>query len=458
MFKKNILILIICVLLSAFAYASKPNFVIFLADDCTYREIGAYGGENKATPNIDNFAKESLLFERAYQATAMCSPTRHNLYTGLYPTKSGAYPNHTFANDDVKSICHYLKQADYSVALLGKSHIAPRSVFPFNYLGGGNPIKLEKAKDYMNKQVEKKQSFCLVVASNQPHYPFTLGKPQNFPESNISLSPNLLDTPQTRKIYSKYLAEIEYMDNQFATILSYIDELNIKDNTVVVYLSEQGGGFPFAKWTCYDDGVKSAYIIRYPQLIKAGTRSQAIVEYADIVPTFMELAGLEIPEILDGKSIVENLKDPSKEGKKYTFSMQTTRGIKLGSDAYPIRSISNGKYRYILNLMPDEKFVNVLTEGTSNGDYWESWKELAKTDTNAKELVELYQNRPQEELYDTENDIYCRNNLADNKELEQIKAELKTELLAQMQRVNDFGIETELKASERKAGQLKKKK
>ena len=99
-----------------------------MADDLTYRDIGCYGGQAH-TPNIDRLATEGMRFTRCFQAAPMCSPTRHNIYTGLYPVKSGAYPNHTFAKDGTKSVVQYLKPHGYRVALSGKTHIAPKSIF-----------------------------------------------------------------------------------------------------------------------------------------------------------------------------------------------------------------------------------------------------------------------------------------------------------------------------------------
>ena len=112
--------------------AQKPNFVFIIADDCTFDDIGCYGGP-AFTPNIDQFATEGMMFTQAFQTAPMCSPTRHSIYSGLYPVKSGAYPNHAHAYDHVKSIVQYLKPLGYRVALSGKKHIGPDSVYPFEY-------------------------------------------------------------------------------------------------------------------------------------------------------------------------------------------------------------------------------------------------------------------------------------------------------------------------------------
>lgn len=121
----------------------KPNFLFVIADDCTYRDIGCYGGQAH-TQNIDRLATEGMLFTHCFQSAPMCSPTRHNIYTGLYPVKSGAYPNHTFAKPGTRSVVHYLKPLGYRVALSGKRHIAPKEVFPFEYVAsvGNSPTGL----------------------------------------------------------------------------------------------------------------------------------------------------------------------------------------------------------------------------------------------------------------------------------------------------------------------------
>ena len=101
----------------------KPNFLLFIADDCSHYDLGCYGSVDSKTPNIDHFATQGVRFTQAYQAVPMSSPTRHNLYTGLWPVRSGAYPNHTCANEGTLSVVHHLQPLGYKVALIGKSHI-----------------------------------------------------------------------------------------------------------------------------------------------------------------------------------------------------------------------------------------------------------------------------------------------------------------------------------------------
>ena len=113
-----------------------------------------------------------------------------------------------------------------------------------------------------------------------------------------------MDTPETREAYCKYLAEIGYYDWQVGQILKKLDKHGLKEDTLVVVVSEQGSGFPFAKWTCYENGLQSAMVVRWPGKIKAGSRTSAMVEYVDVLPTFLDAAEFNIPKVLEGQSFL----------------------------------------------------------------------------------------------------------------------------------------------------------
>lgn len=423
----------------------KPNLVLFMADDCSYYDLGSYGSVDSKTPRIDKFASEGIKFTKAYQAAPMCSPTRHNLYTGLWPVKSGAYPNHTMANDGTLSIIHHLKSAGYKVALIGKSHVKPESVFPWDFyspLAKSNELNFADIDAFIKTCTKDKQPFCLFVMSNQPHAPWNKGNPEMFNPEKIALPPFYVDTKKTREEFRNYLAEVNYMDNEFGQVLDKIDQYKIKDKTVVVYLSEQGNSFPFSKWTCYDVGVRSACLVRWPGKIQPGIVSDALVEFVDITPTFVEIAGAKPQSKMDGQSFLPVLLGTKKEHKQYTFSLQTTRGIINGSEHFGIRSVADKKYRYILNLSPDMTFKNAETKGGT----FQEWLNLAETDPNAKAITYRYQHRPVIELYDLENDKYCLTNIAYEPESKSVVKRMDNVLKEWMASCGDKGQETEMEA------------
>ena len=431
------------------SFAESPNFIFILADDCSYRDLELYGGPAK-TPHINRLAKSGLTFQRCYQAAPMCSPTRHALYTGLYPVRSGAYPNHAKAYENVKSITHYLSEAGYRVGLAGKTHIAPKSVFPFEYIkefadppDQDVPVvdgwRYHEVLQFMQEAAEEKQPFCLFLCSNEPHAPYSKGDPK--PYRDAKLSPQQFDFQ--RGEYARYLAEITYFDGQVGEVAKMVKHLGLNDQTCFAVATEQGSGFPFGKWTCYEMGVASGLVVSWPGVVKQDGQTDAIVEYTDILPTFLDAAGVVIPEELDGRSFLGLLQGKTKEHSDYAFSIQTTRGVNGYRDPYGIRTVVGKQYRYIRNLFPENEFSIPVSRSVH-----EATREM---DEETRARAQRYMKRPAEELYDVVADPYCQNNLAAESGLKDQKQQLASALERWMRDQGDAGRQVELDAHGRQA-------
>ena len=244
-----------------------------------------------------------------------------------------------------------------------------------------------------------------------------------------------------------YLAEITYYDGQVGECLDLLEKHGAAENTLVIVVSEQGSGFPFGKWTCYDTGLQSAFIARWPGKIKPGVVNDALIEYLDVLPTFIEAAGGTVPEVLDGKSLLPVLTRGATEHKEYVYGEMTTRGIINGSEHFGIRSIRSKQFKYIINFTPETKFQNVATRSA----IFESWREKAKVDADAADKVARYEHRPAEEFYDITKDPNEWDNLADNPEYAQVKAKLRAKLEQWMTAMGDEGQQTELDAPKHQA-------
>lgn len=450
--------------LNVVADDSRPNLVFMIADDCTYLDLEIYGGQAK-TPTLNKLASQGMTFNRCFQTAPMCSPTRHNLYTGIYPVKSGAWPNHTRVYDGTKSIVHYLKDAGYRVALSGKTHISPKESFPFEYSddfrkadpAAKNPYPAIKSLLEESKAADT--PFCLFACSNEPHSPWNKGDASAYPPESLKLPPSWVDTKTTRNAYSKYLAEITYYDQQCGALLKMLDDQGLSDNTLVIAVSEQGSSFPFAKWTCFELGLASGMICRWPNKIAAGSKSDALVEYCDVTPTFLEAAKLKTPGTMDGRSFLPVLLGQKSEHKTYTYGLHTTRGINNGSEHFAIRSCGTKSHRYIRNYHPEIKFSNAVT-ATKKGSMdllWGTWiKKAEQGNEHAQAMTAKYTERPAEELYDVVNDPHCLNNLINDESLTALKSELSAQLDTWLTSQGDDPIETEAKANERQ-GRSKKK-
>jgi len=416
----------------------KPNILVIMADDCTHNDLPTYGGQNAVTPNIERLASEGLVFNRAYLGSAMCQPCRAELYTGLYPMSNGCAWNHSASRPDVTSMPHHLGALGYRVGLAGKVHVLPAKVFPFEKIEGFDPNctrdpTLPHDTQFIRRFMEgdPDQPFCLVVALVEPHVPWVMGDASKYGPKTLKLPPNIADTPRTREAFSRYLAEITYMDGQVGEILRVLDKSGRAENTIVLFTSEQGSQFPGNKWTNWDTGLHTALIARWPGRIEPGQRTDALVQYADVMPTLIEAAGGDASRhAYDGKSFL-----PVLLGKKSThraFVYGTHNNIPEGP-AYPIRTISDGQYRYIRNLTPDEIYIEKHLMGWSgdgklNNPYWATWVSQAWANRNTYDLVKRYMHRPAEQLYDTAKDPYEMTNLAGDPAASAVKARLRAEL------------------------------
>ena len=432
-------------LTSAQTHKSKPNILIVIADDMACHACGAYGSKDVRTPNIDNLAGQGMTFDRAFTATAMCAPTRQQLYTGIFPVRNGAYPNHSRVRTGTRSIVHHMSALGYRVGLIGKTHFGPKGSFPFEK---GNEAFVSANKD---------EPFCLIVASHHPHAPWNSGG--GYDPAKLTILPYLVDNPETRKALAAYYGEITAFDEQVGRWMKVIDQAELAEDTIFIVTSEQGPQLPGGKWTCYDLGLQVAFIVRWPARVKSAVRTSAMIQYVDVVPTLIEVAGGEPTKVdtncpdpagntaFDGRSFLNVLLGKTDEHNKYVYGVHTTLGI-ISGEPYPIRSIRDAQYKYIMNLMPDATFQNVVTEQDREG-YWKTWLRDAAKDKRAAKLSTRYTKRPAEELYDLVKDRWELNNLADDPEYSSIKQTLRIELQAWMAQQGDKGIETEMQAKTR---------
>jgi N-sulfoglucosamine sulfohydrolase len=418
--------------------ADRPNLLILIADDCTYNDLPLYGGANARTPSIDQLASQGLTFNRAYLSEAMCQPSRAALYSGLFPMRNGCAWNHSASRPDIRSMPDHLEGLGYRVGLAGKVHVTPREAFPFESVGGFDPNcvnnptvahDVEPIREFMSR--DGRQPFALVVALVEPHVPWVMGDPSQYAPDELKLPPNIADTARTRADFSRYLAEITYMDGQVGDVLELLGATGHADDTLVIFTSEQGSQFPGCKWTNWDTGLHTALVARWPGQIAAGGRTEAMVQWVDVLPTFLDVAGAEpVGPSLDGTSFLPVLLGQAGSHRRYTYGVHNN--IPEGP-AYPIRTVSDGRYRYIRNLTPDEIYIEKHLMGTEgdgalNNPYWATWLWDSWTNPHTYRLVRRYMHRPAEQLYRTSEDPYELTDLAGDPKLAALKARLSAEL------------------------------
>lgn len=424
------------------ANLKRPNILIIMADDATFNDLPLYGGSNVQMPRLAQLASEGKTFNRAYLAMPMCQPCRTELYTGLYPMRSGTCWNHCSTLPGTKSVGHYLGDWGYRVGLTGKSHVTPSSCFPFEKVDGFETDCVAPTANYDCGGIQKfmtddTKPFCLVVGLVVPHVLWSVGDAKHFDPQKLKLPGNFVDTAQTRQDYAAYLAEIEVLDKKIGDILGTLEKSGKADQTLVIFTSEQGSQFPGCKWTNYDTGVHTGFVVRWPGKVRPNTRTDALIQYADVLPTLIQAAGGTVKAgQFDGTSFLDVLLDKKQSHRQYVYAMHNN--VPEGAP-YPIRAVRDARYSYIRNLLPEEIHIQKYVMGVPHTHYWNSWMLAAGERDRAYKLVSRYMKRPAEELYDLGQDPWELNNLASDPASKDVKTRLSNELDRWMKDQNDPG-------------------
>jgi arylsulfatase A-like enzyme len=418
------------------AAAERPNIVLFIADDLSWHDVGAYGNRDVRTPNVDKLAREGMTFQRAFAASPTCAPSRSALFTGTYPMRNGAHANHSLVSSEVRTLPQYLSALGYRTVIAGKTHFGPRELFPFEYLQNSNvspPGKPQElwtdlgtaAIEELLKTHDKKQPLALVVAAHSPHvfWPEING----YTPANLSLPPYMLDTPATRAALARYYTDVTNVDREVGIVRAALDRYGYAKNTLFMFTSDQGAQFPFGKWSLYDAGMRVPLIAAWPGHTARGTSNGAIVSLVDMLPTMVEVAGGEAPQNVDGRSFTPVLEGRSTKHLDAAFAAHTGDGK---MNRAPMRAIRTERFKYIVNLRPDLRYGTHISEGdgVDGRDYWDTWVKLAESDPAAAHMVRRYHEKPTDELYDLASDSFELVNLANDPDYARTVAELRGRL------------------------------
>jgi len=416
----------------------RPNFVIVLADDVSWSSFGCVdAGLYTRTPNIDKLATEGLRFTNFMCSVAQCGPVRHEFFTGLLPPTSGVYSNGSKPRGDYQNIANYLGDSGYKVGLTGKTHF---NVSDFHKIPGfesnGNhnapAWEMSGVKQFMETSQSENQPFCVVVASVNAHHPWTVGEPSNFPLDQIVVPPHMVDTPVTREALAIHAAEVEVLDDQVGATMKLLDDLKLADNTVLIFLSEQGTALPNGKWSIYDYGTRALCLVRWPGTIKPAV-TDAVAMYCDISSTLVDIAGGEAPAT-DGRSLLSVLQGGTSHHRDHAYLVHQAGG-------YTQRAIRNKEFKLIWNPEREvDYYLDVLMKPNSGKFFaraWREWLEKAQTDPAAEAKIDRVVKHPEFELYNIRNDPWELNNLAGNPEYAQVVAEMHAQLKADMEKLKD---------------------
>ncbi|MFC1765986.1 sulfatase [Planctomycetota bacterium] len=410
----------------------KPNFLFFMADDLNKEYYGCYGHEKTPAPTTSRLAREGMVFDQAFTGQAICAPSRSMIYTGLYPLRNGAFKNHSEVYKGTKSVCHYLPKLGYDVILCGKSHVNPDTCFPWTRVmhsveSSGSKekytdlvIDTTKLERYFAEDNRgNARPFCIMATSYFPHGDHP--EQTYYQEKDVRLTRFQEDNERTRKSEARFYQAVKNGDDELAQILVLLDKYNLADNTVVMFASDHGR---FGKWSVYDKGLNVPFVVRWPGRIKAGTRTRALVSFADVLPTLLDLAGGDPIADMDGKSFTQVLMGQRDTHQDYVYGVMTNQGI-INAHVFPGRMIRSQRYKYIRNYNARE----VVERRKRRGEPLSPFLKLGASQHPGVQ---------EEELFDILNDPYEQNNLAQVPAYYDIKSKLKKDLQTWLVAQNDF--------------------
>ncbi len=405
----------------------QPNIIVFIADDASRRDSGAYGNEGIRTPGIDELARQGMRFENAYLTIAQCSPSRISILTGLYPHQTGAEDLHMPLPPGKRIVPSYLKEAGYFTGHMLKTHYGPHAEAQFDWYGD-TP---DQADDFIDAAGDR--PFFLWMAFFDPHRGYRSGAvdPPHTP-TDVTVPPQLVDDAETREDLALYYDEIARMDGHIRAVVQEIEQRGLQDRTLMLYMSDNGAPFPREKGTVYDAGIQMPLIVRWPGVVPEGSTHDGLVSAVDLAPTFLEMAGIDPPVEMPGRSLLPMLENPSSEGRPYVFSERNWHDC----DEH-IRSVRTERYKLIVNAYTELPLCTAADIGGSP-----SFRSLR--DKKARRLLTPEQTRLFEvprariELYDVVEDPGEFTNLAGLPGFDGTIRELVTVLQNWMEETDDF--------------------
>ena len=218
-----------------------------------------------------------------------------------------------------------LRQKGYYTAAAGKWHLGKAARKHFDHIVGGRPSGCEHWLETLRGRPPEKPFFLWLAAidAHRPYESDAIEQPHDV--TDVVVPPYLPDVPETRRDLALYYDEVARLDHYLGQIMQELRETGIADHTFVLFMADNGRPFPRSKTTLYDSGIRTPFVVCYPEKIRANTICNNLVSSIDIAPTILQLAGVEIPSCMQGKSFVSMLTDPSATVRDYVFAGDATR-------------------------------------------------------------------------------------------------------------------------------------
>ena len=428
---------------------SQPNIILIVTDDHGKDALGCYGNEVIQTPNLDKLASEGVRFTNAYCISASSAASRAALLTGKYGHATGAYGHthdyHHFSTyTDMRSLPVMLAENGYYTGRIGKYHLAPESVYHFDSTYAADPRNTVEMANNSKVIFEKDQPFFLYFCPDDPHRSDFVERPENWRTPNpfgnrkegfegvvtntydpkdVIVPDFLPDNAETRAEIAEYYQSISRVDQGVGELLEALDKSGKADNTIVIYISDNGMAFPGAKTTIYDAGIELPCIIKDPRSNSAGLVNNAMISWVDMTPTLLDIAGVDYKkEKTHGRSFADIIDQEQPKGWDKIYASHNFHEITM---YYPMRALRERQYKLIWNGAWRQEYPFA-------SDLWISstWQHILKNNEKhyAGRKTKDFLFRPELELYDIVNDPNETENLAYKRKYKEVKDRLVKEM------------------------------
>jgi len=441
------------------AQGDTPNFLLTTADDLNYDSVGCYGSEiPEITPNIDELAAQGMRFTNAHVNIAVCQPSRQSVMTGRYPHRNGGEGFEPI-DEDVPTLQESLQSAGYLNGILGKEvHLQPTEKYCWDFyvtegqlasgagIGRSPERYYEYSRDFLQMAKDQGTPFFLMANSPDPHRPFAGSADEaeawgqdlptftrQFIADEVPVPDFLPDLPNVRKELAEYFTSVYRCDQSVGAVIRALEESGLADNTMVMFISDNGISMPFAKANCYLASTKTPWIVSWPGKIRPGSvDSEHLISGIDFMATVLEAAGVEAVEGMDGFSFLPLLSGDVQEGREYVFTEfhRTSAGRE-----YPMRAVQGERFGYIFNSWAGK--TDPMRMDSTSGLTFRAMQDAARTDPEIAARVRLFEFRVPEEFYDLRDEPGALNNLIDDPDYQDEIQEMRRVLENRMHATND---------------------
>jgi len=423
------------------AFASeKHNVLIITTDDMSCDSVGVFGCRlPDTTPTMDELASQCMRFSHAYVQVGNCMPSRNVMFSGRYPHNNGVEGFYQVRDIDYPVMSDLMKSAGYFTGIRGKvSHSTPYHPYPawdaiLDTLPDGTQVHPKDAKSYyastkMGIEGAKAagKPFCLNINIADPHKPFYNEGGRDDPHvpsrvftaDEVPIPGFLFADHVVREELALYYSSVRRADDCLKQILQALDDSEQRDSTIIVFLSDHGMPLPFAKTQLYFHSTRTPWMVCWPGVTKAGSADdEHMISGVDLLPTLLDMVEIPHPKGFEGRSFASILKGEKQANRDYVV---TEYNENSGGNRSPMRSIISKEFAYIFNPWSNgERIMATATQGTQT---YKRMKQLAASNPEIAERLEMIDRRVPEELYNYATDADARRNLAtDEKYLPEYK-------------------------------------